>query len=102
MKIKKGDIVKVISGKDKGKTGKVLQSFPSLGRVSVEGINILHKHIKKQGTKSGQKIEFPSPIQISNIMLLCPRCGRITKPSFKISVDKKLKHRICRKCKEVI
>ena len=70
MKIKKGDTIKVIAGKDKGKTGKVVQAFPKLNRVSVEGVNISYKHLRGQkGSQAGQKIEFPSPIHISNVKI---------------------------------
>ena len=106
MKIKKGDTIKVMSGKDKGKSGKVLQAFPKLGRVSVEGVNISFKHLRgqksKQRTQGGQKIEFPSPIRIDAVALVCPRCGKFTRVSFKLNKETKKKDRICRKCKEVI
>lgn len=107
MKIKRGDKVKVIAGKDKGKKGKVLQIFPDRNKASVEGINLAIKHLrpKKQGEK-GQKIEFPAPLNISNLMIMCPRCNRPTRVKSKISPqpgDKKAqKVRICSKCKEFI
>ena len=77
MNIKKGDKVQIIAGKDKGKIGKVLQIFPKRQRVSVEGLNLLIKHMRprKQG-ESGQRIEFPAPLNISNLMLICPKCGK--------------------------
>ena len=103
MKIKKGDTIKVIAGKDKGKTGKVLQVLPALGRASVEGINILSKHLRSnKKEQQGQKIEYPSPIQISNIMLVCPHCGKATRVIYKISEDSKIKNRSCNKCKSEI
>lgn len=70
MKIKKNDMVKVISGSSKGKTGKVLNVFIKKQKVTVEGVNIKIKHArpKKQGQK-GQKIEFPAPIHVSNVKL---------------------------------
>ncbi len=66
--VKTGDLVVVIAGKNKGKTGKVLQTFPKLHRVVVEGVNITKRHLKsrKQGEK-GQAIEFPMPIHVSNV-----------------------------------
>ena len=107
MKIKKGDKVKILAGKDSGKTGKVLQIFPKEGRVSVEGLNILIKHLRpqKQGEK-GQRIEFPGLINISNVALICPKCGKNTRVSYKLgekgvdSVSKKF--RVCKKCGETI
>lgn len=109
MKIKKGDKVKVLTGKDKGKTGKVLQVFPSRNRASVEGLNLLIKHLRprRQGEK-GQRIEFPAPIHLSNLMLVCPKCGKPTRVGYKYIETKtgektrRRKVRICRKCKQVI
>ena len=105
-KIKAGDRVKVIAGKDKGKKGKVLQVFKSANRASVEGINLAIKHLrpKKQGEK-GQKVEFPAAMNISNLMLLCPRCNRSTRIKYKfLSTEAKQKNkvRICGRCKELI
>ncbi len=103
MKIKKGDTITVITGKDRGKTGKVLQTLPTLNRVSAEGINVLTKHLKsgKRG-QQGQKIEFPSPIQVSNVMLVCPQCGKLTRVSISTDTAGKAKSRSCRKCKASI
>jgi large subunit ribosomal protein L24 len=108
MKIKTGDKVKVLAGKDKGKTGKVLQIFETEKRVVVEGLNLMIKHQKpkKQGEK-GQRIQFPSPINSSNVALICPKCGKDTRIGSKTikSEDKNkknVKNRICKKCNEVI
>jgi len=109
MTIKKGDKVKILAGKDKGKTGKVLQIFPARNSASIEGLNLLIKHLRprKQGEK-GQRIEFPAPIELSNIMLVCSQCGKLTRSSYKyIEVTKnnkpiKQKIRICQKCKQPI
>lgn len=102
MKIKKNDKVQIISGKDKGKQGKVLQVFPREGRVSVEGLNLRIKHMRprKQGEK-GQKIQFPAPLNISNIMFTCPHCNRPTRVGYKILITEKEKKkiRVCKKCK---
>lgn len=102
MKIKKGDKVKILSGKDKGKTGKVLQIFSKRNKISVEGANLLFKNMrpKKQGEK-GQRIQFPAPLAVNNVALVCPRCNKITRVSYKILESKK-KVRACRKCKEII
>jgi large subunit ribosomal protein L24 len=78
--IKKGDTVKVLSGKDKGRSGKVLEVFPKTSRIAVEGLNIQVRFSKprKQGEK-GQRLELPSPLNISKVMLVCPSCGRTTR-----------------------
>jgi len=102
MKIKKGDKVKILAGKDKGKTGKVLQVFSGRNKISIEGVNLLFKNMrpKKQGEK-GQRIQFPAPMAVSNIVLLCPKCGQAARIGHKILESKK-KVRICKKCKEII
>ena len=107
MKIKKGDKVKIVVGKDKGKTGKVLQVFPSDKKASIEGLNLLIKHMRpqKQG-ENGQRIEFPAPMDLSNLMLVCPKCGKTTRISYKVAEteegNKKTKSRFCKKCKQTI
>jgi large subunit ribosomal protein L24 len=106
-KLKSGDRVKVLAGKDKGKKGKILQIFAEKNRASVEGINLAVKYLKprKQGEK-GQKIEFPAALNISNLMLLCPKCNKAARLHSKFIAkagDKKSnKVRICSKCKELI
>lgn len=101
MKIRKGDQVLIISGKDRGKKGKVLQTFPKESRVLVEGTNLRKKHKKprKQGEK-GQIIEMPSPIFSSNVKLICSKCRKVTKVGYK--VDNRKKYRICKKCGQEI
>lgn len=106
MKIKKGDKVTILAGKDKGKTGKVLQVFPTRERASIEGLNLLIKHMRprREGEK-GQRIEFPAPINLSNVALVCPKCGKPTRVSYNIQKDangKAKKFRECKKCKQVI
>jgi large subunit ribosomal protein L24 len=98
MKIKKGDQIQIIAGKDKGKVGKVLRVIPGNLRIVVEGLNLIKKHMKpKKGGEKGQRIEVPASINISNVMLVCPKCGKLTRVGFK--VNKKDKLRICKKCK---
>lgn len=101
MKIKTNDKIKVISGKDAGKTGKVIQVFPKEERVVVEGVNMIKKSMKanKKGEK-GQVIELAGPMHMSNVALVCPKCGRETRVGYKTEGD--TKQRVCRKCKELI
>ncbi len=102
MKIKKGDKVKIIAGKDKGKEGKVLQVMPDKEKVVVEGLNLLIKHVKpRRAGEKGQRIQFPAPFHISNVMLVCPKCNKPTRVGYKILENKK-KVRVCKKCKEII
>lgn len=109
MKIKTGDQVKIMAGKDKGKTGKVLQVFPTEQRVSVEGLNLLVKHLRPQRRgEPGQRVEFPAPLNISNLMLVCPKCGKPTRVSYQLSEATgeegkiKRKVRLCKKCQKII
>jgi large subunit ribosomal protein L24 len=102
MRIKKNDKVKVIAGKDAGKNGKILNIINSKGKVVVEGVNIIKKHVrpKKDGEK-GQRVEIAVPIDVSNVMLICPACGKETRVGYQMSEDGK-KSRFCKKCKKNI
>lgn len=99
MRIKKGDTVKKIAGKDKGKEGKVLRTVPSEGKIVVDKLNMVKRHQKprRQGEK-GQRIEVPAPFDASNAMLICPACGKTTRISYRIVNKKKM--RVCNKCKK--
>ena len=100
--IKKEDTVHVLTGKYKGKTGRVLNVDKGEGRVLVEKINIIKKHMKPNKTYTqGGIIEREAPIQRSNVMLVCPKCGKPTKIGATV-VQGGEKHRTCKKCKEVI
>ncbi|MFA5287262.1 MAG: 50S ribosomal protein L24 [Candidatus Omnitrophota bacterium] len=101
-KIKKGDTIQAIKGKDKGKKGKVLSVSLEAGRALVEGINLAKKH-KRQSSQDqkGGIISIEMPISVSNIALVCKSCNRAVKVGFIISKDG-TKSRICRSCKEVI
>lgn len=76
LKIKTGDSVRILAGKDKGKQGKVLQVFPKLNRAVVEGLNLAVRHLRpRRRGEAGQKITFPAPLQISNVQLISPKSG---------------------------
>lgn len=100
MRIKKGDKVLMIAGKDKGTQGEVLQSAPRVAKILVEGVNLIKKHISaektKKGGKVGQRIELPAFINISNAKLVCPNCKKAVRVGYEI--DDKGKHRVCKKC----
>jgi len=78
--IKKGDMVKILSGREKGKSGKVLEVFPKVNRLSIEGLNIRVRFSrpKRQGEK-GQRLELPAPMDVSKVMLICPHCSKPTR-----------------------
>jgi len=97
MKIHKNDNVMAISGKDRGKTGKVLRVFPKTNKVVIEGINIRKKHSrpKKQGQK-GQIIQIPAAMDASNVMLVCSACNKPRRAGYKIFENKRT--RVCKNC----
>lgn len=97
MKIKKNDQVLIISGNDKGKKGKVLKSFPEKGKIVVEGIALVKKHVKpKKSGQKGQVAVAPRAINVSNVELICPKCGKASRIGYEIVEGKK--YRICKKC----
>ena len=101
MKVKKGDSVLIIAGKDKGRTGKIMKSLPKELKVLVEGINLKKKHVrpKKEGEK-GQVVEIPAAMNVSNVKVICPKCGKATRVGY--AMEKDVKNRICKKCKQII
>ncbi len=102
LKVKKGDTVLVLVGKDRGKTGKVLAAIPAKNRVLVEGRNIVKKHVRpKKAGEKGQRVEVPAPMPVSRVMVICPSCGKATR----VGIQRKRgeqRQRICKKCQSVI
>lgn len=92
MKIRKDDNVIVISGKDRGKTGKVVKAFPKVGKVLILGVNVVksHERAKKSGGK-GQIIDKAMPVSVSNVMLVDPKTGKPTRVGMKIDGGKKVR-----------
>ncbi len=101
MKLKKGDTILVTTGKDKGKTAKILKSFPQESMILVEGVNLRSKHVKprRQGEK-GQVVKVPSPLNASNVKFLCPKCQKVTRLGYTVTSDKK--YRVCKKCQSQV
>ena len=97
LKIKKNDTVVILSGKDRGKQGKVLGTVPSERKVVVEGINVVTCHIKprKQGEEGGI-VKREAAIYASKVQVVCPKCSKATRVSYKIENGKKT--RVCKKC----
>ncbi|OGD38489.1 50S ribosomal protein L24 [Candidatus Azambacteria bacterium RIFCSPLOWO2_01_FULL_46_26] len=107
MKLKKGDIVLIIKGKDRTKKGKILKVFTAESKIIVEGINLRKKHAKaRRAGQKGQIIEISAPISAANVKLLCPKCALPARIGFKVAVNdegrKVGKFRICKKCKAEI
>jgi len=97
MNIKKGDQIKIISGKDRGKSGTVLSVFPDNGRVTVEGLNLYKKRVrpKRQGEK-GETVLVPRPMFASKIMLVCSSCKKAVRAGFRFESGQKVRY--CKKC----
>ena len=100
-KFKKGDMVKVLAGKDKGKTGKILKAIPEKDRIVIEKVNMIKKHKKPDQKTKGGVVEKEGSIHISKVGLLCNKCNTAVRVRNKMLEDGK-KVRICSKCNEVI
>ena len=102
MKIRKGDTVIITNGKDRGKKGKVRRVFHKENRIMVEGLNMVKRHSRTHaGARQAGIIELEAPLHVSNVMLLCAKCGKPTRVGFRL-LDAGNKVRICRSCQEVI
>lgn len=100
MKIKKGDKVKILLGKDRGKEGKVEKVLGKDKKVFVAGVNLYKRHVRKQKDLPGGIIDIPKPLDISNVALICPGCNKPTRVGYQ--KEKGIKTRVCKKCKKEI
>ncbi|OGH19138.1 MAG: 50S ribosomal protein L24 [Candidatus Levybacteria bacterium RIFCSPHIGHO2_01_FULL_40_15b] len=101
MKIKKGDTVKVLIGKDKGKEGKIEKIYPKGNRVLILGVNEYKRHVKSRArNQKSEIITITKPLPVSNVAILCPKCKKPTRVGFRIEKDKKI--RVCAKCRKDI
>jgi large subunit ribosomal protein L24 len=101
MKIHKGDTVKVVTGKENGKTGKVERVFDKESKVLVEGLNQVKRHMKARSqTQPAEIVMLTKPLAVANVALLCPHCKKITRVGYVI--EKGVKSRICKKCDKKI
>ena len=115
MKVRKGDVVHVLRGKDAGKEGRVLEALPKEGRVVVENINVVKRHRRPRpiqnttglgggGMTPGGIIGLAAPLPVSNLMVVCPVCGKPTRVGTieKTVKDRKVRVRVCKRCGEEI
>ncbi len=117
MRIRKGDLVQVLSGKDRGKQGRVLEARPSEGRVVVENLNVVKRHMKPRPMRDpsrmgaaqiipGGVVELPAPLRISNVMLVCPVCNRPTRVGHEVKDIKgeRVRTRMCKRvdCRQAV
>ena len=100
LKLKKGDLVLVLAGKDRGKKGKVLEALPAKGKVIVERVNIAKKHQRPSRNFQGGIIEKAMPIEVSKLMLVCPRCNEPSRTKKREVEEKQV--RVCGRCDEII
>jgi large subunit ribosomal protein L24 len=98
LKIKKGDNVQVLTGKDRGKTGVVMRTLPDSGKVIVDGVNVAKKHQRAtRATMQGGIIDKDMPIPVANVALVCPSCGKAVRVGYKVHSDGS-KSRVCKRC----
>lgn len=98
MKLKKGDKIRIISGKDKGREGIIEKVYALQQKVLVLGVNLYKKHMKKnEKMPQGGVVEVPRPLFVANIMLICQKCGKTTRVGYKVTKGKK--YRVCKQCK---
>jgi large subunit ribosomal protein L24 len=109
MKVHRNDTIKVIAGKDRGKTGKVLAVDPASGRISVEGINILKKHVRANpAVRQAGIVERPGPLSASNVLVVCTKCGKPTRVGHEFlevregEETRRRKVRVCKQCHQQI
>lgn len=101
VRLKNGDTVQVMTGKERGKRGKIIQVLPTMERVVIENLNLMTKNVRSRRERErGQRIQFASPVRWSNVQLVCPKCGKVTRLGAKIVGERKL--RVCAKCHEVV
>lgn len=101
MKVKKGDNVKIMSGKDAGKTGNILKVYPETDKVTVEGLNLFKKKVRPTKTnQKGETVLVPRPLPASRVRLVCKNCKMVTRVGYK--VGEASKERVCKKCDATI
>jgi large subunit ribosomal protein L24 len=101
MKLKKGDLVKIVSGKDKGKTGKIEKVLPKIEKVLVTGVNQYKRHMKARAQgQSSEIVTITKPLSSQNVALVCPHCKLQTRIGFRVEKNDKI--RVCRKCDKKI
>ena len=102
MRIRTGDMVLVIAGRDKGRTGRVERNLPRKDQVVVDGVNVVTKHMRaRPGIRQSGRIQMEAPLHVSNVVLICNKCNQPTKPKISF-LETGARVRICPKCQEVI
>lgn len=101
LRIKTGDIVRVLRGRDRGQKGKVMAVVPQENRVLVEGLNLIFRHVRpKRAGEKGQRVQVAAPLRVSNVQLMCPSCKKGTRVGLRREDGKR--QRVCKQCEAVI
>lgn len=101
MKLRKGDTIKVVAGKDAGRTGKIERTYAKKDAILIPGVNIYKRHVKKSDqVPQGGVVEIPRPLAVSKVVLICPKCKKNTRVGYKIVKKKKI--RVCKHCDQQI
>ena len=101
LRIKTGDTVRVLRGRDRGKKGKIMAVFPSESRLLVEGINMIYRHVRpRRAGEKGQRVQVASAMRVNNVQLVCPACKKGTRVGSRLEGDKRV--RVCKQCEAVI
>lgn len=101
MRLKKGDTVVILTGKDRTKQGKILEVSSSTDRLVVDGLNLRTKNVRpRRQNEKGQRVQFSAPMHASNVQLVCPKCGKPTRLG--VLKDGERRHRMCRLCKQPV
>ncbi len=101
MKLKKGDEVKIVAGKDKGKTGKVEKLFPKIEKVLIPGVNEYKRHMKARSqNQKSEIVTLTKPLPVANVQIVCPKCHKLTRVGYKMEKDTKIRY--CKKCNHAI
>lgn len=101
LRIRRGDLVRVLRGKDRGKTGKIMGVLPKEGRVLVEGIQMVFKHVRpRRAGEKGQRVQVASPVPVAKVQLVCPHCKKGTRVGIRRENERRL--RICKQCREIL
>lgn len=101
MKIKTGDTVRILRGRDRGQKGKVMAVVPQENRVLVEGLNLIFRHVRpKRAGEKGQRVQVAAPLRVSNIQLVCPNCKKGTRVGLTREDGKR--QRVCKQCEAII
>lgn len=100
-RLKKNDMVRVLRGRDRGKKGKVLAVLPREGRIIVEGLNLVKKHVRaKRQNQKGQRVSIAAPLPIAGVQLICPQCKKAVRVG--VTRANKQRQRVCKKCQAII